>query len=102
VLQDASLAGDATSIVRNGRLGMIDTFEIYKSNNVYSVTDGSYTGFHALAGQRHALSFAAQMTKMETLRAESTFGDIVRGLNVYGYQTLKATALVDLYCRKGT
>jgi hypothetical protein len=42
------------------------------------------------------------MTKMETLRAESTFGNMVRGLNVYGYEVLKGEALVDLYCYKTT
>jgi hypothetical protein len=54
-----------------------------------------------MAGQRHAISFAAQMTKMETLRSESTFGELVRGLNVYGYKVLKPEALVDIYCYKG-
>lgn len=98
-LQDASLAGDGTSILRNGRIGMIDQFTIYRSNLLTSVSD-TYTCWHALAGQINALSFAAQMTKMESLRAESTFGDIVRGLNVYGYKILKGEALVDLYIHK--
>jgi hypothetical protein len=33
------------------------------------------------------------MTNMETLRAESTFGDIIRGLQVYGYKVVQPTAL---------
>ncbi len=33
-LKDASLAGDGTSIVRNGRLGIIDRFTLYCSNNL--------------------------------------------------------------------
>lgn len=100
-LKDASLAGDGTSILRNGRLGMIDTATIYSSNLVASVTDGSDTAFHALAGHPKGISFAAQMTKMESLRSESTFGTLVRGLNVYGYSVLKPTALVDVYIVKG-
>lgn len=100
-LKDASLAGDGTSILRNGRLGMIDRFTLYSSNLLTSVSDGGNTCFHAIACQKKALSFAAQMTKMESLRAESTFGTIVRGLNVYGYSVLKTTALCDLYIRKG-
>ena len=32
-LKDASLAGDSTSIARNGLIGMIDRFHIYLSNN---------------------------------------------------------------------
>jgi hypothetical protein len=102
-LKDASLAGDGTSIMRNGRLGIIAEFTLYESNLLASVADGGgETAFHVLAGQRNALSFAAQMTKMETLRAESTFGNLVRGLNVYGYEVLKGEALVDLYCYKSS
>ncbi len=101
-LKDASLSGDGTSIMRNGRLGMIDRFTLYLSNLLTSVTDGSWTAYHALSGQRHALSFAAQMTKMESLRSESTFGTLVRGLNVYGYEILKTEALIDFYIRNGT
>ena len=100
-LKDASLAGDGTSILRNGRLGMIDRFTIYDSNLLTSVTDGSWLAYHALGGHKSGISFAAQMTKMESLRAESTFGTLVRGLNVYGYEVLKPTALCDLYVRKG-
>jgi hypothetical protein len=38
-------------------------------------------------------TFASQMTNMETLRAQSTFGDIIRGLQVYGYKVVKPEAL---------
>lgn len=99
-LKDASLAGDGTSIMRNGRLGMIDRFTLYHSNLLTSATDGAYTAWHVIACQRYAISFAAQMSKMESLRAESTFGTLVRGLNVYGYKTLKTEALCDVYVAK--
>lgn len=99
-LKDASLSGDGTSIMRNGRIGGIDRFVLYTSNLLTSATDGAYTAFHAVSGQINALSFAAQMTNMETLRSESTFGNLVRGLNVYGYEVLKTEALIDLYIRK--
>jgi len=39
------------------------------------------------------LTFASQMTEMESLRAESTFGNIIRGLQVYGYKVVKGEAL---------
>ena len=101
-LKDASLTGDGQSILRNGRIGMIDEFTVYKSNLLTSVADGSgHTAFHAMAGQIKGLSFAAQMTKMESLRSESTFGTLVRGLNVYGYEVLKTECLCDLYVRNG-
>ncbi|MCK9342281.1 MAG: hypothetical protein WCS15_00280 [Prevotella sp.] len=101
-LKDASITGDSTSVMRNGRLGVIDRFTLYSSNLLYSVVDESSTCFHIMAGHNDAITWASQMTKMETLRAESTFGDIVRGLNVYGYETLKPEALALLYATKGT
>jgi hypothetical protein len=40
-------------------------------------------------------TFASQMTNMETIRSESTFGNIVRGLQVYGYKVVKPEALAQ-------
>lgn len=101
-LKDASLAGDGTSIMRNGRLGLIADITLYESNLLTTASDGGNTCYRSIFGQKSALSFAAQMTNMETLRAESTFGNLVRGLNVFGYEVLKPEALVDLYIRNGS
>ena len=38
-------------------------------------------------------TFASQMTNMETLRSTTTFGNIIRGLQVYGYKVVKGEAL---------
>lgn len=84
-LRQAYLTGDAESPLRNGRVGMIDRFTVYQSNMLYtpaSGTDATYT--HVLAGHPKAISFASQFTNTETIRLESTFGDAVRGLKVYG------------------
>jgi hypothetical protein len=35
------------------------------------------------------------MTEMETIRSETTFGDIIRGLQVYGYKVVKPEALLE-------
>lgn len=102
-LKDASLSGDGVSIVRNGRIGMIDRFYIYMSNLVDSVTDGTTgnTAYHILAGHKSGLTFASQMTEMETIRSEKRFGNLVRGLNVFGYEVIKPNALVHLYAERG-
>lgn len=105
-LRDASLTGDGTSILRNGRLGMIDRFTIYASNLLPkgpvtgppALAAGEFVGF---AGHPHALTFASQMTKMETLRSESTFGTLMRGLQVFGYKVLDGTALVEMIITNG-
>ena len=90
-LKDASLTGDSTSPVRNGRLGMIDRFTLYVSHNL-SVSSGKTS---IIAGHKMGFTFASQMTEMETLRAQSTFGNIVRGLQVYGYKVVKPEALAQ-------
>ncbi len=95
-LKDASLAGDGTSILRNGRVGMIDRFTIFLSNNVPRGV-GAGNAIIGYAGHKSALTFASQFTNMETLRAESTFGDLMRGLNVFGYETIKPEALAALH-----
>lgn len=89
-LKDASLSGDQTSIMRNGRLGMIDRFMIYRSNLLN--VSGSNTDI--IAGHKSGLTFASQMLNSETLRAESTFGTLVRGLQVYGFKVIKPEAIV--------
>jgi len=100
-LKDASLAGDGTSILRNGRIGMIDRFTCYRSNLTPTATEaGPYTAFYVLAGHTQALTFASQMTKMEQVRRESKFGDAIRGLNVFGYEVTNPEALTALYARK--
>lgn len=93
-LQDASLAGDSTSVLRNGRLGMIDRFTIYSSNNV------NKTGaeFDIIFGQKTALTFAAQITEMEDIPNPDDFGRLVRGLEVYGFEVIKPEALGHSVC----
>lgn len=90
-LKDASLTGDGTTPIRNGRLGMIDRFTLYVSHNL-NVSSGKTS---LIAGHKMGFTFASQMTEMETLRAESTFGNIVRGLQVYGYKVVKPEALAQ-------
>lgn len=100
-LKNASLAGDDASILRNGRLGMIDRWNLYVSNNLTSVLDSTFLCFHVIAGHKSGLTFASQMTEMDTLKSERTFGEIVRGLNVYGFSVIKPESIIDFYCRKG-
>lgn len=97
-LKDASLAGDGTSIMRNGRIGMIDRFMIYASNNIATLVSG--TEFAVIAGHPSAITFASQLTKNETLRNPDTFGDLARGLQVYGFKTVKGTSLVTSIAKK--
>jgi hypothetical protein len=102
-LRDASLTGDGVSILRNGRLGMVDRFTIYVSN---LLPHGTAAGLAATewviyAGTSHALTFASQINKVETMRSEFTFGQLLRGLQVYGSKVLDGTALAQAIVTPG-
>lgn len=91
-LKDASLAGDDTSIVRNGRLGMIDRFMLY-SSNLLSVAGGEY---NVIASHKSALTFAAQLEeeKFVHMLNPNKHGELIRGLMVYGFEVIKPEAMV--------
>ncbi len=94
-LRQAYLTGDATSPLRNGQVGMIDRFTVYQSNLLLTPASGADSGYtHVLAGHPKAITFASQFTNTETVRLESTFGDGVRGLKVYGRKVVTPNALV--------
>src|SRR5262245_53130550 len=98
-LRQAYLSGDSVSMLRNGRLGMVDRFTIYISNLLpnNSTAPGNFAAgeWPVLAGHAHGLTFASQVSKVETLRSELTFGQILRGLQVYGYQIVDGTSLTQ-------
>jgi hypothetical protein len=89
-LKQVNFTGDDVSPIRNGKLGTLDRFTVYVSNNLPR-TGAELTVY---AGTKDAVSFASQLTKLETIRSTATFGDIVRGLNVYGFTVTQPNALV--------
>jgi hypothetical protein len=98
-LRQAYLSGDSVSMLRNGRLGMVDRFTLYVSNLLPNNSSDS-AQFNSgewpiFAGHAHGLTFASQISKVETLRSELTFGQILRGLQIYGYQVIDGRALVQ-------
>ena len=99
-LKDASLSGDGTSMLRNGRVGMIDRFTIYSSNNVLKNTTD--TAWSCMFGDKNALTFAAQILSNEMLRNPNDFGDLMRGLQVYGRKVIDDKGLGMLYATPGT
>jgi hypothetical protein len=94
-LRQAYLTGDSESPLRNGKVGIVDRFTVYQSNMLLTPGSGADSGYtHVLAGHPKAISFASQFTNTETQRMESTFGDQVRGLKVYGSKVVVPDALV--------
>ena len=95
-LKDASITGDGTSVLRNGIIGMIDTMTIHKSRNV----NLSSAVHDVIFGHPTATTFASQLVKNETLKNPKSFGDLIRGLQVYGYEVIKPEALGHAVIKK--
>ena len=79
--------------IRNGLVssGKLRGFDMYKSNNIPSVSNA--TG-QCLGGHISSTATANTILSTEVLRDPTSFGDIVRGLHVYGAKVLRDDALV--------
>lgn len=98
-LRSALFTGDQSNQnLRNGKLGQISNFTIYKSNNVNAVTG---TTFPIMFGQKCALTFATQLVKNRTIELQNTFGRAMEGLQVYGYKVVKPEAMGCMYAVAG-
>lgn len=81
--------------IRNGLVtsGLLRGFMMYKSNNMPAGEDANI----ALAGHISAIATAQTMLNIETMRDPDSFGDIVRGLHVYGRKVLRPEALIQIF-----
>lgn len=110
-IAQADFTGDSSSTIRSGKIGTIDRFTTYVSNllprgavgkalvpGLDAMSDGA-TLVDAkqrrmmVAGTKSAISFASTVEKTEPIRDQNDFGDIVRGLAVYGRKVVKPETL---------
>lgn len=82
--------------VRNGLVstGKLRGFTMYKTNNIPAPTNATGQVF---GGHMSAVATAQTIINTETLRSTTSFGDICRGLHVYGVNVLQPTALVGAF-----
>jgi len=82
--------------LRNGLVssGKLRGFDMYKSNNIASTSNA--TG-KVIAGHMSSTATAQAITQTEVIRDPDSFGDIVRGLHVYGADVLRSEALVAAF-----
>ena len=82
--------------IRNGLVssGKLRGFDMYKSNNIASTSNAAGK---CLAGHISSTATAQTIVSTEVLRDPSSFGDIVRGLHVYGAKVLRGEALVSAF-----
>ena len=87
-LSDASVAGTDGEL-RNGIVGRIYGLTVLESPLFAEATKPVAVGYHS-----SAVAFVSQIEETESLRAQSSFSDIVRGLNVYGGKVVRSTGVV--------
>jgi hypothetical protein len=82
--------------IRNGLVssGKLRGFDMYKSNNIASTTNAAGK---CMGGHISSTATANTILSTEVLRDPSSFGDIVRGLHVYGAKVLRPEALVSAF-----
>ena len=82
--------------IRNGLVtsGLLRGFNMYKSNNIADTTNAAGK---CLAGHISSTATAQTITSTEVIRDPDSFGDIVRGLHVYGTKVLRGEAIVSAF-----
>ena len=82
--------------IRNGLVssGKLRGFDMYKSNNIAATSNAAGK---CLGGHISSTATANTILSTEVLRDPTSFGDIVRGLHVYGAKVLRDEALVGAF-----
>jgi hypothetical protein len=94
-----------TEALANGQLvsGKVRGFKMYMSNNLPYLgtgpgtvdTNGSNANYGVIiAGHSSAAATASQINKTEKLRDTQSFGDVVRGMHMYGRKVLRPQSLL--------
>ena len=82
--------------IRNGLVssGKLRGFNMYKTNNIASTSNAAGK---CIAGHISSTATAQTIPSTEVIRDPDSFGDIVRGLHVYGTKVLRDGALVSAF-----
>lgn len=79
-----TLSTDNPEYIKKGIVGMYDGFKVIMSNNMAKDTTYAYCD---IRGEK-AIAFAGQINKVEALRHQGLFKDIVRGLDTFGAKVI--------------
>lgn len=79
-----TLSTNNPELIKKGIVGMYDEFPVVMSNNMAKDSTHSYC---CVRGKK-AIAFAGQINKVEALRAEKRFKDIIRGLDTFGAKVI--------------
>lgn len=90
-------ASGTTEGLRNGQVGRAAGFDVIESNTVPEIPadDPEPLKYKVVAGHSMATTVADNLVKTEAIRLETTFGDGIRGLHVYGGKVVRPELLVS-------
>lgn len=78
--------------LRNGLVGRAMGFDVIVTNNIEKTANREII----TAVVPGALAFVNQINKIETMRSEKRFADLIRGLNVYGGKVVRPEGVATL------
>lgn len=82
----------ADETLREGSIGRIAGMDVLVSTNLTATA----SKYYVLAGTNEAITFASQLSKIESLRDKDSFSDLVRGLYLYGALAVQPNALAKM------
>lgn len=91
VAYDAANSGDR---LINGVVGRALGFDIIQAN--YALSSGD--DWYVYSGHPSAITFADQINEVEAVRLQTTFGDGLRGLHLYGAKVTRPSAICMTLC----
>lgn len=97
LLQDSRFISGTESghgTLLNGVVGHVTGFTVVKSNNVPVDSTGKIQSI--IAGTNIATTFAQQVNKVEAMRMQTDFADMVRGVDLYGGLVVRPEALTKI------
>lgn len=89
----AYATGQNTAQAISGKLPKIDRFDLHFSNNVPSSTQGVTDPSAVIFGCKYATTFATQITESRIIDNPFSFGKMMQGLQVYGFNVIKPQLL---------
>lgn len=95
-LLNSDYTSGSENLMRNGRVhdGTVAGFKLYRSNNAVTGSVSGTTYYTVLAGHKSAVATVSQLAQVESFRSHDFFGDVVRGMHLYGRNVIRSESLV--------
>jgi len=93
-LQNSAYAGDGKSrMFKNRYIGSLKGFKIHQTMAQTKTTVGAHLEYDISFGHSSAVTFATQLIDNDSLKTSQYFGKLHRGLQVFGFKTVKPEGL---------